>query len=97
MVSYIKGGMLRVFENRILRQIFGPKRNANRACRGLHNETNSSLYRLRIIVSVIESRILRCAGHVARMEKARSAYKVLTGKPTGKEHLEGVGVDGGQY
>ena len=41
-----------------------------------------------------KSRRLRWAGHVARMEESRSAFKILTGKPTGKRPLEGLGVDG---
>ena len=46
-----------------------------------HNEELHSLYRSLNIVRVIQSRILRWAGHVARMEKGRSAFKILTGKP----------------
>ena len=52
-----------------------------------------SLYRTTIIVR-IKSRRLRWAGHVARMEEGRSAFKILTGKPTGKRPLGGLGVDG---
>ena len=44
-----------------------------------------SLYRSPNIVRVIKSRRLRWAGHVARMEEGRSAFKILTGKPTGKK------------
>ena len=46
-----------------------------------------SLYRSPNIVRVIKSRILRCAGHVTRMEESRSAFKILTGTPTGKRPL----------
>ena len=46
----------------------------------------NSIY-LHIIVRVIKSRRLRWAGHVARMEECRSAFKILTGKPTGKRPL----------
>ena len=46
-----------------------------------------SLYSSPNIVRVIKSRILRWAGHVARMEESRSAFKILTGKPTGKRPL----------
>ena len=49
-----------------------------------HNEELESLYRSPNIVRVIKSRRLRWTGHVARMEEARSAFKILTGKPTGK-------------
>ena len=45
------------------------------------------MYRLPNTVRVLKSRKLRCAGHVARMEEGRSAFKILTGKPTGKRPL----------
>ena len=79
--------LLRVFENRIPRRIFGPKRDENGEWRGLHNEERYSLYRSPNIVRVIISGRLRWAGHVARMEEDRSAFKILTGKPTGKRPL----------
>ena len=86
MVSYIKGRIrLRVFENRILRRIFGTKRDDNGEWRRLHNEEVHSLYCSPHFVRVIKSRRLRCVGHVARMEEGRSAFKMLTGKPTGNE------------
>ena len=75
---------LRVFETRILRPIFGPKRDEKGEWRRLHNEELHSLYRSPNIVRVIKSRRLRWAGHVARMEESRSAFKILTG----------LGVDG---
>ena len=78
---------LRVFENRILRQIFGPKRDENGEWRRLHNEELHSLFRSPNIVRVIKSRKLIWAGLVARMEEGRSAFKTLTGKPTGKRPL----------
>ena len=78
---------LRVFENRMLRQIFGPKRDENGEWRRLHNEELHSLYRSPYIVRLIKSRRLRWAGHVARMEEGRSAFKILTDKPTGKRPL----------
>ena len=65
---------LRVFENRILSQIFGPKRDEIGEWRKLHNEELHSLYRSPNIVRVIKSRRLRWAGHVARMEESRSAF-----------------------
>ena len=74
MVSYIKGGLLRIFENRNLRRIFGPKRDANGEWKRLHNEELHSLYRSRNIARVIRG--LRWAGHVARMEEGRkSSFK----------------------
>ena len=78
---------LRVYENRILRRIFGPKRDENGEWRRLHNEELHSLYRSPNIVKVIKSTRLRWAGLLARMEKGRSAFKILTGKPTGKRPL----------
>ena len=74
-------------ENRILRRIFGPKRNENVEWRRLHNEELHILHRSPNIVRVIKSRRLRWAGHVAIKEEGRSAFKILTGKPTGKRPL----------
>ena len=68
---------LRVFENRILRRIFGPKRDENGELRRLHNKELHSLYRSPNVVSVIKSRSLRWAGHVARVEEGRSVFKIL--------------------
>ena len=73
-----------MFENRILRRIFGPKRDEIGEWRMLHNEELHSLYRSPNIVRVIKSRRLKCAGHVVRMEESRSAFKILTSKLTGK-------------
>ena len=77
----------RIFENRILRRIFEPKRDENGEWRRLHNEKLHSSYRLPNKVRVIISRRLRWAGHLARMEEGRSAFKILTGKPAGKRPL----------
>ena len=86
MVSYIKGGThLRVFENRILRRIYGSKRAKNGDWRRLHNEELHSLYRSPNIVRMNKSRRLRWAGDVTRMEEGRSA----TGKRSlGRTKLE---------
>ena len=72
---------LRLFENRILRRIFGPKRDANGEWRRLHNEEFHSSYRSPNIVRMIKSKRLRWAGYLAKMEEGtrRSAYKILTG------------------
>ena len=78
---------LRAFENMIQKRIFGPKRNENGEWRRFHNEELHSLYRSPNIVKMIKSRRLRWTGHVARMEEGRSAFKILTGKPTGKRPL----------
>ena len=74
---------LRIFENRILRRIFGPRMDKNEEWRSLHNEE----YRSPNIVRVIKSRRLIWAGYVARMEEGRNTFKILTGKPTGKRPL----------
>ena len=78
---------LRVFENRILRLIFGLKRDDNGEWRMLYNEELHSLYRSPNIVRLIKSRRFRWAGHVARMEEGRSGFKIVVGKPTGKRPL----------
>ena len=70
-----------------MRRTFGPKRYENGDRRRLHNEKLPSLYSSPNIVTVIKSRRLRLAGHVAKMEKDRSAFKMLTGKPTRKRPL----------
>jgi hypothetical protein len=64
---------LRVFENRVLRRIFGPKRDeVTGEWRKSHNEELNDLYSLTNIVWVVKSRIMRRAGHVARMETERA-------------------------
>jgi hypothetical protein len=72
---------LRVFENRVLRRIFGPKRDeVTGEWRRLHNKELYALYSSSNIMQVIKSRRLRWAGHVARMGERRGAYRVLVGK-----------------
>ena len=79
---------LRVFENRVLRRIFGPKRDGiTGEWRKLHNEELNDLYSSLNIVRVTKSRRMRWAGHVARMEEGRGVCKVLVGKPEGKRLL----------
>ena len=79
---------LRVFENRVLRRVIGPKRDeVTREWRKLHNEEFSDLYSLPNIVRVVKSRRIRWAGHVARMGEGRGVQRVLVGKPEGKRPL----------
>ena len=79
---------LRVFENMVLRRIFGPRRDeVTGEWWRLHNEELNGLYSSPNIVRVIKSRRMRWAGHVARMGVERVAYKVLVGKPVGKRPL----------
>ena len=75
---------MRVFENRVLRRMFGPKRDeVTGEWRKLHNEEHSDLYCSPNSVQVIKSRRIRWAGHVARMGKRRGVYRVSEGKPEG--------------
>jgi hypothetical protein len=74
---------LRVFENRVLRRIFGPKRDeVTGEWRRLHNKEVYALYSSPNIIRVIKSRRLRWAGHVAHMGERRGAYRALVGKET---------------
>jgi hypothetical protein len=73
---------LKVFENRGLRRIFGPKRDeVTEEWRKLHNEELHNLYSSPDINGQVKSRRMRWAGHVARMGEERKVYKVLVGKP----------------
>jgi hypothetical protein len=78
---------VKVSENRVFRKIFGPKREEDGSWRKLHNDELHSLYSSPTIVSVIKSRRVRWAGHVARMGEGRSVYRVLVGRPEGKRPL----------
>ena len=79
---------LRVLENRVLRRIFGPKRDkVTGKWRKLHNEDLNNLYSSPNIVRVIKSRRLRWAGHVARRGEGRDVYRVLVGKPEERRPL----------
>jgi hypothetical protein len=80
---------LRVFENRLLRRIFEPKRDeVTGGWIKLHNEELHGLYSSPSIIRVIKARRMRWAGHVARMGEVRGAYNILVGKPEGKRPLE---------
>jgi hypothetical protein len=77
-----------VFENRVLRGIFGPKRDeVTGEWRKLHNEELHNLYSSPDIIRQVKSRRMRRAGHVACMGEERKVYKVLVGKPEGKRSL----------
>jgi hypothetical protein len=79
---------LRVFENRVLRRVFGPRRDeVTGEWRKLHNEELNELYSLPNIVRVVKSRRIRWAGYVARMGEDRGVHRVLVGKPEGKRPL----------
>jgi hypothetical protein len=78
---------LRIFENRVLRRIFGPKREEDGSWRKLHNDELHSLYSSPNIVRVIKSRRMRWAGHAARMGEGRGVYRVLVGRSEGKRSL----------
>jgi hypothetical protein len=85
---------LRVFENRVLRRIFGPKRDGvTGKWRKLYNEELSDLHSSPFIVRLIKSRRIRWVGNVAFM-RGRSVYTVLAGKPEEKNHLEDPDVYG---
>jgi hypothetical protein len=77
-----------VFENRVLRRIFGPKRDeVTGEWRKLHNEELHNFYSSPDIITQVKSRRMRWAGNVARMGEERKVYKVLVGKPEGKRPL----------
>jgi hypothetical protein len=79
---------LKVFENRVLRMILGPKRDdVTGVWRKLHNEELLDLYSSPSIIRIIKSRRMRWAGHVARMGEKRNAYRLLVGKQEGKKPL----------
>jgi hypothetical protein len=79
---------LRVFENMVLRRIFGPRRDeVTEEWRRMHNEELNDLYSSPNIVRVIKWRRMRWAGHVARMGEERGVYRVLVGKPDGRRPM----------
>jgi hypothetical protein len=79
---------LRVFENRVLRRIFGPKRDGvTGGWRKLHNEELCDLYSSPSIIRIIKPRRLRWAVHVARMGEKRNVHRLLVGKPLEKKPL----------
>jgi hypothetical protein len=86
---------LRVFDNRVLRRIFGPKRDeVTGEWRKLHNVEVHDMYCSPTVVRVIKSRRMRGAAHVERMGDRRGVYRILVGKSEGKRPLEDPVVDG---
>jgi hypothetical protein len=78
----------KVFENKVLRRIFGPERDeVTGGWRKLHNEQLRDLYSLPSIIRIIKSRRMSWAGHVAQMGEKRNVYRLLVGKPEGKRPL----------
>ena len=84
-----------MFEKRVLRKIFGPKRDeVTREWRKLHNEELNDLYCSPTMILVIKKK-MRWAGHVACVGERRGVYRVLVGKPEReRDHLEDCSVDG---
>jgi hypothetical protein len=79
---------MRVLANRVVRKIFGPKRDeVTGEWRKLYKEELNDLYWLLSIFRLIKARRMRWAGHVARMGERRGIYRVLVGKPSGKRPL----------
>jgi hypothetical protein len=84
----VKEHRLRVFENRVLRRIFGAKRDeVTGGWRKLHNEELHNLYSSLSIIRMIKSRRMRWVVHVAQTREKRNAYRILVGKPEGKTPL----------
>jgi hypothetical protein len=82
---------LRVFQNRLLRSIFGPKREEDRLWRKLHNELHS-LYSSPNIVRVIKSMRMRWMGHVDAWGKGEVFTEFWLGGPKGRDHWENLGI-----
>jgi hypothetical protein len=77
-----------VFENRLLRRIFGPKRDeVTGEWKKLHNEDLHDLYSSPSIIRIMKARRMRLVGHVARMGEKRNAYRLLLGKLEGRRPL----------
>jgi hypothetical protein len=77
-----------LFENRVLRRIFGPKKDeASGEWKKLHNEELHDLYSSPSIIRIMKARRMRWAGHVARMGEKRNAYGLVVGKPEGRRPL----------
>jgi hypothetical protein len=84
---------LRVFENGVLKRIFGPKREEDGSWRKLHNDEFHSLY-YSPNVRVINSRWMRLVGHGARMGRGEVFTGLWLGGPKGRDHWKDLGVGG---
>ena len=85
---------LRVFENKVLRRTFGPKKDeVTGEWRKLHNEELNDVYSSPNIVQVIKLKRMRLPGHVAHTGERRGVYRVLVGKPEERDHLGDPGID----
>jgi hypothetical protein len=95
LVSHVKGRtQTEGIENRMLRRIFGPKRDkVTTGSRKLQKDFRD-IYSSPHIITMINTSTIRWAGHVGRIGKMRNAYKFLSGKPEGESHSEDQGVDG---
>jgi hypothetical protein len=93
-VTFREEHTLKVFENRVLRKIFGPKREEDGSWRKLHNDELHILYSSPNIVRVIKSRRMRWAGHVARMGRGEVFTGFWLGGPKGRDHCKDLGVGG---
>jgi hypothetical protein len=85
---------LRVFENRVLRKTFGPKREKDGSWRKLHNDELHDLYSAPNIVRVIKSRRMRWAGHVARKGTGKVFTEFWLGRPKARDDWKDLGVGG---
>jgi len=84
---------LRMFENMVLRRIYGPRKDEVTGEWSLHNEELNNLYSSPNILRVIKSRRMRWAGRVARMGEERGVYRVLVGNRREGDHWGDVAVD----
>jgi hypothetical protein len=95
LVSHFEGGLwTEVFENRVLRKIFGPKRQEDGSWRKFRNDELHNLYSSSNIVRVIKSRSMRWTGHVACMGRVEVCTWFWLGGPTVRDHWEDLGVGG---
>jgi hypothetical protein len=76
-----------VFDNRVLRRIFGPERDVAGGWRIAHDEKLHYVYASPNIIRVTKTRSMRWVGHVARMGEMRNEYNILVGRPDGKRIL----------